>query len=145
MKVEDVNKTDFSKIEFKEIINKAGKKEDTLWLRNEMEGKTKTKDLVTVDCYTQPYFKEKSLSTTRELFRIRTNMNEIKGNFKNDTKYKNSGVMCVACGMAEEVNSHVMVCPEYEDLRQGRDFSKNQDLVSYFRKVMTRRETISGN
>ena len=108
-----------------------------------MEGKTKTKDLVTTDCKIQSYFKEKSLATTRELFRIRTNMNEIRGNFKNDTKYKMTGVCCVACGREEEVNSHVMVCPEYEDLRQGKDLSKNQDLVSYFRKVMTRRETIS--
>ena len=72
-------------------------------------------------------------------------MNETRGNFKNDYKYKKTGVMCVACGKEEEVNSHVMVCPEYEDLRLGRDFSKNQDLVKYFRNFMTRRETISGN
>ena len=72
-------------------------------------------------------------------------MNEIRGNFKNDSRVKKTGVMCVACGKDEEINSHVMVCPEYEDLRQGKDFSSNHDLVQYFRKVMARRETISEN
>ena len=116
-----------------------------MWIRNEMEGKKKTKDLVTEDCKTQKYFKEKSLVTSREIFRIRTNMNEIRGNFKHDFRYKKSGVMCVACGGEEEVNSHVMVCPEYEDLRQGRDLANNNDLVYYFRKVMSRRKTFTEN
>ena len=52
LKIEDVNKTNFSKEEFKVIVNKAVKKEDTQWIRNEMEGKKKTKDLVTEDCKT---------------------------------------------------------------------------------------------
>lgn len=90
-----------------------------------MEGKKKTKDLVTEDCKTQKYFKEKSLVTSREIFWIRTNMNEIRGNFKHDSSYKKTEVLCVACGGEEEVNSHVMVCSEYEDLRQGRDLSNN--------------------
>ena len=53
-----------------------------------------------------------------------------------DLKYKNVGVSCVACGTEEEVNTHVMVCKHYEDLRQGLDFSNNKDLV------MSRREDI---
>ena len=85
---------------------------------------------------------KKSLAATREIFRIRTNMN-LKGNFKNDSKYKNDGVMCVACGLKEEVNTHGMVCSHNEDLRQRRDFSKNADLVQFFREVMSRREIIS--
>ena len=69
-------------------------------------------------------------------------MNELKGNFKN--KYKNTpgGVTCMACGMEEEVNSHVMKCVKYADLRQGKDLSDNNDLVKYFRDVMSRRDSI---
>ena len=33
---------------------------------------------MTEDCKTQKYFKEKSLVTSREIFRIRTNMNETR-------------------------------------------------------------------
>ena len=107
-----------------------------------MEGKTKTKDLVTEDCRMKDYFSEKSLATTREIFRIRTNMNEIRGNFKNYAKYNNNRSLCVACGLEEEVNSHVLQCSHYKDLKNGRDFSKNTDLVAFFREVMTRRDKI---
>ena len=124
------------------MIKKATKREDALTMRNEMEGKTKTKDLVTESFSLKSYYNEKSLVKTREIFRIRTNMNELKGNFKNDSKYKHGGVMCVACGTEEEVNTHVMVCSHYEDLRQGLNFSKNEDLVRFFRGVMARREDI---
>ena len=39
----------------------------------------------------------------------------------------------MACGTEEEVNTHVMVCKHYEDLRQGLDF--NKDLVKFFKGV----------
>ena len=69
----------------------------------------------------------------------------MKGNFKHDKKYKNGGVLCVACGTEEEGNTHVMACSEYEDIKQGLDFSKNEDLVKFFKGVMTRRESITNN
>ena len=69
-------------------------------------------------------------------------MNELRGNFKHDVKYKNVGVSCVACGTEEEVNTHVMVCSHYEDLKQGLDFSNNKDIVKFFKGVMCRREDI---
>ena len=47
--------------------------------------------------------------------------------------------MCLACGGEEEINSHVMVCSEYENLRQDRD------LVYYFRKVISRSRTFTEN
>ena len=46
------------------------------------------------------------------------------------------------CGTEEEVNTNVMVCKHYEDLRQGLDFSNNKDLVKFFKGVMSRREDI---
>ena len=111
-------------------------------MRSQMEGKTKTKNLVTESFGLKPYFEEKSLYRVREMFRIRTNMNDLRGNFKHDRKYKNVGVMCVACGTVEENNSHVMVCAHYGDLRQGLDLAKNEDLLRFFKGVMARRETI---
>ena len=107
-----------------------------------MEGKTKILDLVGDNCLLKQYFKEKSLSATREMFRIRTNMNELKGNFKHSKKNLKTGVLCVACGLEEEVNSHVLDCPMYVDLKQGKDFSENRDLVTFFREVMARREEV---
>ena len=118
------------------------RKEDEKRLKDGMEEKTKIQDLVGDNCLLKEYFKEKSLVATREMFRIRTNMNELRGNFKHSKKNLSTGVLCVACGLVEEVNSHVMDCPMYGDLRQGKDFSENRDLVTYFWEVMTRGEEI---
>ena len=57
-------------------------------------------------------------------------MTKLISNFKHDLKYKNIGVFCVSCGTEEEVNTHVMECKHYEDLRQGLDFSNNEDLAN---------------
>ena len=35
-----------------------------------------------------------------------------------------------------------MVCKHYEDLRQGLDFSNNEDLAKFSKRVMSRREDI---
>ena len=48
----------------------------------------------------------------------------------------------MACGTEEEVNTHVMECKHYEDLKQGLDFFKNKDIVKFFKGVMSRREDI---
>ena len=50
------------------------------------------------------------------------------------------GSLCVACGQEEEVNSHVIKCGEYKDLRRDKDLNSDMDLVDYFREVMRRRE-----
>ena len=105
-----------------------------------MEGKTKVQDLVSENCSLKSYFSEKSLSDTRDMFRIRTNMNKLKGNFKHDKR--NADVRCVACGHKEEINSHVVECLEYADLKVGRDLSNNKDLVNFFKDIMARREKL---
>ena len=140
LNIDNVNVTECPKDEYKKWIVKNCRREDELAMREKMEGKTKTKDLVTESFQIKKYFKEKSLSRTRELFRIRTNMYELKGNFKGNVKKEPNGSMCVACGLDDEVNSHVMKCEEYADLRRDKDLSSNMDLVDYFREVMRRRD-----
>ena len=140
LKIDDANKTNFTKVEYKDIVKKACRREDAIMLRNSMEGKTKTKDLVSESCNVKDYFRSKSLSVTRDIFRIRSSMNPLKGNFKQMYRNSPGGVLCAACGEEEEVNSHVMSCGDYADLRQGKDFKNNIDLVNYFREVMARRD-----
>ena len=142
IKVENVNITLCSKNEFKDLVNKAFKRENKISLRSAMEGKVKLQNLVTESCNMKEYFRENSMTRMREMFRIKTNMNEIKGNFKHDVKNKVEGIACVACWSEDEVNSHVMTCDKYQDLRVGRDLDKDSDLVNFFRDVMARRDEI---
>ena len=83
--------------------------------------------------------KQKSLADSRLIFRLRTEMVDVKDNMRN--KYKGSQVHGDACNMKEpESQVHVMACPGYEDLRAGKDMMKDEDLVSYFREVLLLRE-----
>ena len=57
-------------------------------------------------------------------------------------KNAKDGSRCVACGLNDEVNSHVLKCEEYADLRCDKDMEDIMELVNYFREVMRRREKI---
>ena len=140
IRVENVNDTRCSKNEFKSMVNKALKRENEISLKSAMEGKVKLQNLVTDSCNLKDYFYEKSMTRTREMFRKRTHMNEIKGNFKHDVRNKVEGIACVACGLEDEVNSHVMTCDKYQDLRVGRDMEKDAHLVNFFREVRGRQD-----
>ena len=53
--------------------------------------------------------------------------------------HKNTSLNCVGCGLEVDYQAHSMECPSYDDLREGLDMDKDQDLVTFFRKVMDRR------
>ena len=84
--LEDVNKTESTKNQYKNEVMKACRREDEILLRSKMEGRSKVQDLVTESCQLKEYFHKKSLSRTRDMFRIRTHMNGLKANFKHDKK-----------------------------------------------------------
>ena len=104
-------------------------------------GKYKKIDRITEDDPTEPksYLKKKSLADSRLIFRMRTEMVDIKDNMRN--KFKGPSVNCDACNMdVAESQVHVMACPGYEDLRVGKDMMMDGDLVNYFREVLLLRE-----
>ena len=61
----------------------------------------------------------------------------VKG-YKANFKSKYSDIKCEGWGREMDSQSHVMVCPEYEDLRVNVDFAKDEDLLEYYRKVFER-------
>ena len=124
----------------KRDLDKALRTHDGSEIREKF-GKYKKIDRIVEDDPTEPkiYMKQKSLSDSRLIFRLRTEMVDVRDNMRN--KYKGSSVHCDACNMEEpESQVHVMACPGYEDLRAGKDMSKDGDLVSYFREVLLLRE-----
>ena len=137
LEIEDVNETSCSKNEWRNIVSKACKAKDKVEIMAEMEGKTKLEHLMQDGVEAKPSLHAKPLSQVREQFEIRTFMT--KG-FKANFKSKYSDLKCEACGSETDSQSHAMVCPEYADLRVSVDFTKDEDLVNYFRKVLERRD-----
>ena len=85
------------------------------------------------------YMEKKSLADCRIVFRMRTEMINLKENMKN--MYKGASTNCDACDMeVSESQTHVMSCPGYTELRVGKDMAKDEDLVAYSREVLKIRE-----
>ena len=85
------------------------------------------------------YMARKSIADSRLIFRLRTEMENLKDNMKN--MYKGDLVNCQACNMGvPEPQTHVMYCPGYEWLRVGEEMGDDSDLVSYFIYVLLMRE-----
>ena len=68
-------------------------------------------------------------------------LKDIPGNFKNKFRKKGGGEMdglvCTHC--QEEVlmdQAHCMVCPAWEDIRQGLDMTNMLDLVKFFKGML---------
>ena len=85
------------------------------------------------------YMGEKSIADARLIFRLRTEMVDVKDNMRN--RYRGTSTNCEACDMrVPESQVHVMTCMGYEEQRDGKDLGKDTDLVAYFREVLLLRE-----
>ena len=95
-------------------------------------------DIVGQNCETKLYMKNLTLHEARHLFKIRTHMNKLKGNYKNNKQNKITKYKCEGCKTETKINSHVLICPAYEYLRktQVTCLKSDKGIVKYFSKVM---------
>ena len=129
-------------------FNLVNKKEVSLALRNHDKveilnkfEKYKKLDKILSDDPTKPkdYMMLNSLADSRIIFRLRTEMMDLKDNMRN--RYRGTNVNCEACdSTTAESQLHVMTCSGYAELRMGKDMGKNEDLAAYFRGVLLLRE-----
>ena len=84
------------------------------------------------------YFFNETLQNARTLFRFRSEMFEAKINFTNKKEYKREKnlYLCDSCESQTDVNTHVLFCPSYADLREGRDLHNDTDLANYLQRVL---------
>ena len=91
----------------------------------------------------QKYLTGKSIENTRMAFKIRCEMvEEIKGNFKD--KFKRQGgeeaLICQDCDTREiQTQSHCLVCPKWEDIREGLELDRIEDMVKFFQRILRER------
>ena len=87
--------------------------------------------------------KGKDIHKTRMCFRTRCELvNEIKGNFK--CKYTRQGGEAVLVRdnydlCKNETQTHCLMCPKLEDIRQGLDFSTIKDIATFFQPLIVER------
>ena len=94
------------------------------------------------DYRTKPkdYMEKTSQADTRLVFRMRTEMLDVKDNMRG--KYKGYSIYCEACDLKElqSLLSHVINCPGYAEVRVSKDMGSDEDMVAYLREVFLLRE-----
>ena len=134
-----------SKQRWKRLVSAAILKENKTQLLHEIQTKYKKLDyeqLKNENFEIKDYMKNLRLGNARLKFRIRTKMVEnIAFNFSSDPVHVSRLWRCTHCDNMDS-QSHVLVCSSYKYLRQDRDLSSDNDLVAYFRDVISLRDKI---
>ena len=87
----------------------------------------------------KPYIQSLKLCDARTMFWIRTSMMPSKFNMKNNPKFASKLWKCDWCQRIDS-QSHILWCPFFAPLREGKDVQNDTDLVEYFKEVFEIRE-----
>ena len=87
------------------------------------------------------YVSNMSLRKARLNFRIRSHMINTKFNRKSDKKFAAELWRCDQC-KSLDTQSHIVWCPAFSTLREGKDLNNDDDLVSYFQDVLRIRNNL---
>ena len=75
------------------------------------------------------YFSSMTVDEIRIKFRFNTRMIDSKFNFKNKNNYRTEMFQCDSCRKSIESQTHLLWCPAYENLREGKSLIFDKDLV----------------
>ena len=127
-----------NKNSWKARISEAVTKKNEKELRKNMIGYSKLEDFNKEEYEVKEYLKTMKMNDARTFFRIRT---KFKMNQSSDKMNRSSLWQCTGCGNVD-TQSHIIWCPAYKDLREGKSLTSDSDLVEYYRKVLFIRETL---
>ena len=130
-----------SRIQWKTITRRKVRKysEDRLTSQFDEYSKLRGGPLVEGGLEVKPYIDNLKMHEARTMFRIRTQMMPTKLNMKNNPRFASEQWKCDACKMLDS-QSHILWCPFFAPLREGKDVGNDKDLVENFQKVFTIRE-----
>ena len=84
-----------------------------------------------------------TLQQSRMQFKIRTQMTKCKMNYSSNMKNRESLWKCDSCQTNIDTQKHIMWCPAYKELREGKSLESDIDIAQYFRNVLKIREKLN--
>ena len=98
----------------------------------------------------QAYMKTLNIAQARLRFKLKTSMTPtVRMNFPSEVEFSDQLWTCTGCSDVpdrsggvigrRDTQTHIMVCPGYDDLRQDMNLDEDRDLVKYFSMVIKRR------
>ena len=135
----------YSKLKWKKLVKEEVWKKCETDLREEIKKLEKLVESKMSDemFETKSYLKNMTLENARVKFKIRTEMLNLKFNYKHMPQNEKTLWQCDSCQSSIETQSHIMWCPAYRELRVGKDINDDNDLIEYVKKVMKIRENLN--
>ena len=130
------DKISLTKQQWKQKVNKAvnSKYDEILKTKISDYSKLKNGPMMDEKFEEKPYLTEMSMHEARTNFRIRSNMTDVKWNKRSDKNNQKTLWKCEECGNVDS-QSHIIWCPFFASLREGKSLDSDQDLVKYFIEV----------
>ena len=91
---------------------------------------------------TKNYLRNMNLTDARIKFKLKTKMINVKFNYMNDPINRATLWRCDSCQSAIDSQGHILWCPAYSELRQGKDIKNDKHLIEYIKKVLQIREKL---
>ena len=134
IEIPDINIYSMRKCDIQKAISNSHYKD----MMAQFEGSRKLQDIRHSDfTKLQEYFNDTDLENARMKFKIRTKMlDKIPGNFKNRYKENENGLKCDFC-IDDLTQNHCVICPERIIMREGLDMTNLDDLVIYFKDILS--------
>ena len=89
------------------------------------------------------YLKTMKIENARTKFKLRTHMLNVKFNYKHMAQNEKSLWQCDSCQTAIDTQSHIMWCPSYSELKEGKNINNDNDLIEYIKSVMKIRDKLN--
>ena len=130
-----------SKLQWKKMVRKAVNENYGNLLKSQISGYSKLKEgpMVSENFEEKSYLTEMSMMDARLLFRIRCKTNDIQMNQQSNKTFAKQLWKCSECGNID-TQSHVLWCPYFASLREGKSLDNDLDLINYFKQVFKIRE-----
>ena len=127
----------YSKECWNKLVKKAVRKKSEKSIKNEFAKSSKLEKLnvSSENLKLHDYVSNMSLRNARTNFRIRSHMIDTKYNKKSYKKNAAEIWRCDDCRSLDS-QSHIIWCPAFAPLREGKDLKNDNDLVSYFQEVL---------
>ena len=134
-------KINLSKLQWKSLVRKSIKNYSEEAIKKSFKdySKLKNKGLENENLEVKNYVKEMKLRNARTNFRIRSDMIKVKMNMKHNHNFAEKLWKCDECQCMDS-QAHIIWCPAFAPLRDGKDLSSDKDLVWYYQQVMKIRE-----
>jgi hypothetical protein len=125
-----------TKSQWKNAVKKEAKVQNEDNLRKMIKKSSKLEIMKGESYGEKPYISDMNMQDARVNFSLRSRMYDCKMNYLNNPVFKAEMWRCDSCQSCVDSQSHILYCPAYQQLREGKSLSSDQDIVSYFKEVL---------